>query len=187
MLIVEWAPITETEFIPPMGEALEEHLLAYRGEVKHASCTVWGLLYETLRKNRIPICTVAFTETGKPFFRDSTIRFSLSHTKGVCAVAVSDRPVGVDIELCKESYPPRLIGKSLAERERLSFDGDFTRIWCRKEAVAKMTGEGIVGYPWHIDTTAYPFTERQVMFNDRLFWLVTAQAGTIQPGSTNPI
>ena len=74
--------------------------------------------------------------------------------------------------MLKNSYNPHLVERSLSENEKAEFDGDFTRIWCRKEAVAKMTGEGITGYPCNIDTTKYGFNERQIEHTGQKYWLV---------------
>lgn len=172
MLIVEWAPITETEVIPLMGDELKKHLENRKGFVKHASFSAWNLLYDTLFANGLPVENVAFTATGKPYFINSNIHFSLSHSHGLCAVAVADRQVGVDVEIIKSSYPLHLIERSLSENEEPVYDGDFTHLWCRKEAVAKMTGEGITGYPNNIDTTEYKFIEQQIEHTGQKYWLV---------------
>ena len=83
-------------------------------------------MYRTLFDYGLPTVNVAFTETGKPYFFNSNISFSLSHSKGICAVAISDRQVGVDVEVIKDGYNPHLIERSLNEKERIVFDGDFT-------------------------------------------------------------
>ena len=172
MLIIKWIPITETEEIPPLGKELELHLNNLRGAVKYASCAAWNLLYSTLLENNFPTSPVSFTDTGKPYFLKSDIHFSVSHSYGACAIATADRPVGVDVEVVKTFYNPHMIEKSLTAAEMDSFDGDFTRIWCRKEAVAKMTGQGITGYPKTIDTTEYKFTECQIECGGQKYWLV---------------
>ena len=161
--------------IPPLGDGLKLHLNSFQETVKYASCSAWDLLYETLRKNNLPVSTVSFSETGKPYFTESSIYFSLSHSRELCAVAVADRPVGVDIEKCRESFNPYLIKRSLCEAEKLVFDGDFTRVWCRKEALAKMTGEGITGYPDYIDTSKFQFHEQQIEWKGQQYWLVAVK------------
>ena len=173
MIIVEWAPITETEWIPPFGYELEKHIAGYKNpSVRHASCSAWGLLYKTLVEHNLGHGTVVFEENGKPSFANHDIYFSLSHTKGLCAVAVADIPIGVDIEQCREKYNQHLIERSLSTAEKACFDGDFTHLWCRKEAIAKMTGQGIAGYPSNIDTTAYQFHEQQIEYAQTQYWLV---------------
>ena len=173
MLILEWTLITEIDEIPPLGDELEKHLEIQKGHVKHSSCSAWNLLYRTLIDNVLPTGSVAFTATGKPYFLNSSIHFSISHSHGVCAVAVADMPVGVDVEQIRAIYPQHLIERSLNENEKAVYDGDFTHIWCRKEAVAKMTGEGIAGYPQNIDTTTYVFNEKQVEWIGQKYWLVS--------------
>lgn len=174
--IVEWSPILEVEDIPPMGGTLRKHLEQYKGVVRHASCSAWGLLYKVLKDNDLPVGMVEFTSTGKPFFSDTTIHFSISHSKGICAVAVSTHSIGIDVERCKTDYNSHLVERSLCGNEKRGFDGDFTRIWCRKEAVAKLTGEGIIAYPDYIDTTSYEFKENLIDYNNHTYWIVSIES-----------
>lgn len=171
-LIVEHTIISKAEYIPSFGTGLIEHIKGKKGSVFYSSCSAWNLLYKTLRENGLQIGEVVFTESGKPHFKNSFILFSLSHSHDICAIAISDAPVGVDVEIVKSSYNPYLIERSLCENEKAVFDGDFTRLWSRKEAVAKMTGEGITGYPNYIDTTRYEFYEEQIEFAGQKYWLV---------------
>ncbi|MDE5948991.1 MAG: 4'-phosphopantetheinyl transferase superfamily protein [Prevotella sp.] len=90
-----------------------------------------------------------FHDGGKPFIagrRD--ICFSMSHCRCGVACAVSDRPVGIDIETIR---PYR---RELAERVMNTEEMDvitssphpeieFIRLWTMKESFLKMTGEGI--------------------------------------------
>ena len=66
----------------------------------------------------------------------------------------------------------------MSGKEKNEFDRDFTRLWCRKEAIAKMTGEGITGYPNNIDTTEYTFTEKQIECDGQKYWLVATVGET---------
>ena len=179
MLIVRWTPIIETEEIPPLGSALAAHLTEKKGAVLHASCSAWNLLWQILRENDLPMDEVAFAARGKPYFLRGGLFFSLSHSRDLCAAAVSDLPVGVDIERCRDSYRAHMIERSLHPSERDVFDGDFTRLWCRKEAAAKMTGEGIVGFPSGIDTTRYSYTEQKIPFQGETYCLA-AVTGKIE-------
>lgn len=174
MLVIKWAPVGCTDRIPPFGEQFRNHLASYKGKVKTTSCSAWNLLERVLEENDCPVSEVFFTDNGKPYFNDSDVFFSISHSKGLCAVAVSNQPVGIDIELCREKYNSRMVERSLTEKEKVSFDGDFTRIWCRKEAIAKATGIGITGYPDDIDTTEYHFIEQRIKYNGNNYWVVTS-------------
>ncbi len=177
MLLLAWSPITESAEIPPFGDALRRHLEGRGAAVRRASFAAWSLLFHTLAENGLPAGTVVFDANGKPGFADVPLFFSISHSGDVCAVAVSDRPVGADIERVREQYRPRLIERSLSAAEKAAFDGDFTRLWCRKEAVAKMTGEGITGYPDGIDTTQYRFVERTVCSRGQRYRLAAVTGG----------
>lgn len=118
MLFIDWKPITETDSIPPFGEELAAHINSYKGKVRQASCSAWNLLYQMLISMNIPPCHVTFSETGKPYFTDADISFSISHSKDICVVAVADRQIGVDVEVIKDNYKPHLIERTLTEREK---------------------------------------------------------------------
>ena len=176
-------------------------------KVRRASLSAWALLYWILAENglfgsgRLPksdvlpgkygpseSCellesgsrqelSVAFEANGKPFFVGNPVYFSISHSHGVCAAAVADRPVGVDVERIRDSYNPRLVERSLTDAEKKAYDGDFTRIWSRKEAVGKMTGKGITGYPNGIETGAYSFREERIEADGEAYWVVACCEG----------
>lgn len=86
-------------------------------------------------------------EHGKPYFNDiKNAYFSLSHSGSVVACAVSNAPVGIDVQsrrkvnpaLAKRFYSDSEYRAVIAEPEMM-----FNRIWARKEAVAKADGRGI--------------------------------------------
>ena len=79
------------------------------------------------------------TENGKPFFPGyPQVHFSISHTEGAAAAAVSDAPVGVDIQ--RIQTPPRRLACLTGMEEPEAFFGS----WVRWEARAKRTGTGIL-------------------------------------------
>lgn len=96
----------------------------------------WALR-ETLGWEKLP--PVILTERGKPYFPDfPQVQFSLSHTDGAVLAGVSDRAIGVDIERI------RPVGERL--RRRVAGDAGeeaFFRLWVRREARAKRSGDGI--------------------------------------------
>ena len=87
---------------------------------------------------------------GKPFLEEfPDIHFNISHASGAIICAVSDQPVGVDIEK-KRKIDLRIINKYFTESERnyvfsenYHQDERFTRIWTMKEAYVKCTGKGL--------------------------------------------
>ena len=94
---------------------------------------------------------------GKPYFEDSTLHFSISHTKEHAFCVLSSCPVGIDAEEKGRQINLRLTEKILSEPERVRFEAaadqrdTLLRLWVLKEAAGKLTGEGINGYPNHTD------------------------------------
>ena len=81
---------------------------------------------------------------GKPYFEDSDIFFSISHTSKYFAVAIADAEIGIDIE-SKDMSEDKMqnIAKRFflpSEAESISDRESFLRIWTFKEAYAKMKG-----------------------------------------------
>ena len=94
---------------------------------------------------------------GKPYFEDSPLHFSISHTKEHAFCVLSSCPVGIDAEEKGRQINLRLTEKILSEPERVRFEAaadqrdTLLRLWVLKEAAGKLTGEGINGYPNHTD------------------------------------
>ena len=101
--------------------------------------------------------SIAVTERGKPYFVDSPWHFSISHSKGHVFCALSKRPVGIDAEEIDRNINLKLAEKILSPMEQLQFDSAADQrlalltFWVLKEAQAKMTGEGLRGYPNHTE------------------------------------
>lgn len=90
-----------------------------------------------------------YNEHGKPFLRDCPdIYFNLSHCKKAIACVISDNECGIDVE-CMGRYKVPLAQYSMSDEElqRISEAPDadrlFTSLWTQKEALLKLTGEGI--------------------------------------------
>lgn len=88
-------------------------------------------------------------EHGKPEIaeKEGTF-FNLSHCKNAIACVVDDSPCGIDVE-CLGRYKPVLAEYCMNEDELQMIataedpDAIFTMLWTRKEALLKLTGEGI--------------------------------------------
>ncbi|MBQ6702106.1 MAG: hypothetical protein IJN17_04040 [Clostridia bacterium] len=70
-------------------------------------------------------------KNGKPYVEDEPFYFSLSHSGDYAVCAISDAPIGVDIEQETE----------LSEKFRKRF-ADSIVDWTKKEAKGKLTGNG---------------------------------------------
>ena len=92
--------------------------------------------------------TFLYNEHGAPRLEQGPC-FSISHCKHAIAVAISEKPVGIDIEHIRTAKP-ELVARTMNEQEQNvicsapSPDVAFTRLWTQKEAVLKMQGTGIL-------------------------------------------
>ena len=82
------------------------------------------------------------SETGKPFLARTPFFFSVTHTREVCFIAVSDGNVGIDAELLSREidYVPILSKFSATEKAEIRSREDFLRHWTAKESVVKWLG-----------------------------------------------
>lgn len=101
--------------------------------------------------------TFTYTDKGKPQ-ASVPCHFNLSHSGDFVLCAVSDTPIGVDIEQIKP-FRAGLVGRYFTDTEAAFVWGDalldgetitdvgicarFYRVWTAKEAYVKMTGTGI--------------------------------------------
>ena len=138
----------------PFGEGEKLRLSEIKNqEYKNSSLSALLCLHELLTvsgeaQNDLSICR---TPGGKPYFASHDLFFSISHAKDTVAVALSDTPVGIDIEFIDErrdilSLSRRFFApdehKALSETAGSPLD-DFFALWTKKEALAKITGEGL--------------------------------------------
>lgn len=95
-----------------------------------------------------PSPTFLYNEHGAPYLQDGPC-FSISHCKQGIAVAVSDLPIGIDIEGLRR-VDEALVRKTmnLEEQSQIAMsqnpEVEFIRLWTRKEAYVKMLGTGII-------------------------------------------
>ena len=100
---------------------------------------------------------IAIADRGKPYFVNCPWHFSISHTKKHVFCVLSDRPVGLDAEEMDRKVDFRLTERILSETEKRRIDGaedkraTLLRLWVLKEAAAKLTGEGLRGFPNQTD------------------------------------
>ena len=97
--------------------------------------------------------SIRVTKRGKPYFKDSPVRFSISHTKRRVFCVLSDKNVGIDAEELDRDIDLRLADKILSPAEQVEYQKApdkrlaLLKLWVLKEAAAKCSGEGLQGYP----------------------------------------
>lgn len=141
---LEWA----IPHIPAWRKAQIDRFKFLQGKVECAFSYV--LLCEMLESMGIDgHPTFDYAPNGKPSLREHPdVHFNISHCKVAIACAVSDHPIGIDIEAIGR-YSESLASYCMnAEELREINDSEnrdiaFTRLWTKKEATAKLTGEGI--------------------------------------------
>ena len=119
------------------------------------------LLQKVLALYHIHDSHVNLDKNGKPVVEG--LEFNLSHSGDLVICAVSDKPVGCDVEELREA-PKGMAERYFSEREQVfvnSFSGDeynhaFFQIWTMRESYVKMTGEGL----------RLPFKEYEVVANE---------------------
>ena len=143
---------------------------------RRLSLAVYLLLMEGLQKEygitEPPV--FEYLEGGKPIIKGHhEIHFNFSHSGNVALCAIANQPVGADIEMPRK-ITPSLVSYTMNEEERAIIASEpdqimtFLSFWTQKEAVLKLTGEGIrsdlkkvLGTPekYHIETVT---TEKYV-------------------------
>lgn len=107
---------------------------------------------DMLSKLHSPIETdYTYGRLGKPYFKNLPCHFSLSHSGEYVFCAVSDEEIGADIQMCKTLKNHHLEKRYFTEREQQLLVGEkgeerqkkFYRLWTKKEAYGKLTGDGI--------------------------------------------
>ena len=115
-------------------------------KLKREKYYVWRLLEYALAESfGKSISELEFTKHKSGRWSTPFCEFSISHTDGVVAVAISNETVGVDVEVIKPRHNDKTAERimtaeeynkyqNLPESERTEF---FLSVWTRKEAVFK--------------------------------------------------
>ena len=98
---------------------------------------------------------IRLTDRGKPYFPGSPWHFSISHTPKHAICVLSRNNVAIDAEELDRKMNLKLAEKILSPMEKRQFDAAENKeralltFWVLKEAAAKLSGEGLRGYPNH--------------------------------------
>lgn len=90
--------------------------------------------------------------SGKPVaeIKGKEAFVSITHSGDFVACALSDTPVGIDLEVKREYKPTVYKALNEAEREFIAKSKDetsaFYKIWTAKEAYVKLSGVGLAGF-----------------------------------------
>ena len=138
-LAIRWPEILNN--LLDRGEAL----LSYRGKSLSDKKDDW--------QNQFLNLSYRYNESGKPFFANLPLYFSLSHSGNMILCACSERELGADVQIETGQNWRSLTKRFFSEEERaylgsLTDEAEavsaFYRLWTRKEAYGKLTGEGLL-------------------------------------------
>lgn len=150
-----------------------EYALRYRHERdQRLSVAAYNLLWRALRTecgiDELPVFD--YSRQGKPMLQGyPNIHFSLSHCHEAVACAVSDHPVGIDIETTEE-YNIEVASQVMSDEEQQQIiaekspDMAFYRLWTMKESLYKLTGDDNNGDIRHMLDKALPVTFETIVF-----------------------
>lgn len=160
------------DLMDPKRRAAVERI-THQGVRESTVCGEWLAKRMLSELSGMPVeeIRLARDHNGKPYVQNLPLYFSVSHSGESVACAVSERPVGLDIEekrerdvgvarrICSQKELDYVFSQHkgsdplckiytrgqtpcVDEKERLR---RFLRVWTAKEAFVKLTGEGIKG------------------------------------------
>ena len=151
-----------------ISEQRREQALKFKFEQGQRLCVLaYQLLKEGLHKEygitENPI--FEYNEHGKPsIVGHPEIYFNLSHCKEAVVCAVSNHPIGIDVESIRE-FKDSLVNYTMNDDEVREIEASenpasaFIRLWTMKEATMKLVGTGISNdMKTVIDTAKYKYT-----------------------------
>ena len=100
-----------------------------------------------------PLPPIAVTERGKPYFPGKDWHFSISHTKKHAFCVLSRENVAIDAEEADRKINLKLADRILSPGEMAQFrktedpQTALLTFWVLKECAAKLSGEGLRGFP----------------------------------------
>jgi 4'-phosphopantetheinyl transferase len=113
-----------------------------------ARCLVSGLLLRQIC-GVIEDSQLIYGDNGKPYLKNSTMYFNISHSNDYVVLATSHREIGIDIENIerKTPYSNKVAARCFTQQERewMAHEGGneaFFRLWTAKESVMKASGLG---------------------------------------------
>ena len=143
--------LTETEYAR-IYAGLSASRKAHIDRLKQPEDRKRSLLATEIVRQLVPKATLETDTEGRPYLRDSACYVSISHSAEAVACAVSERPVGIDVEKIKpvktalvdyvclpqeREYVAAREASVVTDRETLL---RFFEVWTGKEACFKKTG-----------------------------------------------
>ena len=171
------------EALAAVSPERRDYALRYRQERDQRLClAAYRLLQRALMLeygiDELPV--FIYDSKGKPVLQGHPdIHFSLSHCHEAVAVALSDHPIGIDIETTRQ-YSPEIAPCVMNDDEIRQIEASaqpevtFTRLWTMKESYYKLTGDDNGGNTARLLDNASLYRFKTVFFPRYLY--TTCQA-----------
>ena len=147
--------------------AHQQGFLAVRMLLQHINLTDYDIYYDAFGKPHLE-------EKGKNLELNIKKHISISHSHEFSCICISNKPVGIDIEICKEKTL-KITSKymDISHIENLSITDKITKatiIWGIKESIFKLKNEKGISFPKHIFETPFKLEDKkgtaQLIFNN---------------------
>lgn len=138
--------------LPLLSEQRREQVLRFKYELGRKTCAMAYMLLRRALREKYGIEDAPmfeYGEHGKPsIIGHPDIHFNFSHCREAVACAISEQPIGVDVESVRE-YKDSLVRYTMNDQEVQQIlqaerpEVEFTRLWTMKEAKLKLSGHGL--------------------------------------------
>ena len=149
--LVLYAPSAKADLIAPVfpKERYDEILSCSSVSLRREKLAVWKLLEKAVKEHlNLDFANLCFTKTPNGKWTCPEFHFSLSHSGDIVAVAVSEKPVGVDVQkFCpiKEGLAERILTeeelRALVTLPPERRDEFILSAWAGKESAFKKDGD----------------------------------------------
>lgn len=175
----------ETDFSDVCRERKEEIEKCKSIETRNCKLYAWKLLQYGLKSTlKLDLNKLRPVKNASGKWTCDKCEFSLSHSSNIVAAAISNLPVGIDVELLDEKrFGEKLLQRIATENEKNFYyklnnpqKNLYTNeLWTKKEAVFKLSGESSF-LPQKIDTGKCFLNTGRISNKDRTFIVTTASA-----------
>ena len=155
VILIAMPELTQEDFnslLPLVSSEKQDRIKRFHFFRDAQNCLLGDILsrFEICRATGISNRQLEFSVNayGKPFLVDSHhVHFNISHAGSYIACAISDEPVGIDIELIK-SVNIKIAERFFTPNETAYIKSDsqslrFCEVWTKKESHIKLEGKGL--------------------------------------------
>ncbi len=166
----------ETAFLLA-SDSRKEHFLSFKREEDIKRSILGEILIKRILKESFSLeASIECDKNGKPYIDNSELYISISHSFDMVFAAVSQKPIGVDIEKIKDINFG--VARKFADENELEYIGTnlnrFYEIWTAKEAYFKIAGGSAVNFK---SFSAFSLQREIVLNKDYFAQIVTKRDG----------